>query len=283
MKTAEAFAKVNLTLHVTGQRRDGYHLLDSLVVFAEICDRISFAPEGPAIEFTVGGPFAKGVPTDHSNLIWRAAEIALGGRGGRFHLEKNLPHAAGLGGGSSDAAATLRLVAGALGEPVLGASDPRVAKLGADVPVCLHAPHPCRMSGIGEVVKQVNGLPDAALVLVNPRVEVPTAAVFAALTRKDNAPMAALPQAPDFAGFAAWLAAQRNDLQSAAISLAPAIGAALAALSAHKAVAWSGMSGSGATCVGLVPDIEAARRVATKVSKAHPDWWIQAAPMLGPR
>ncbi|MDG1068196.1 MAG: 4-(cytidine 5'-diphospho)-2-C-methyl-D-erythritol kinase, partial [Sulfitobacter sp.] len=164
--TSEGFApaKVNLTLHVTGQRADGYHLLDSLVVFADIGDRLWF-DAGPQMRISVTGPFAEGVPVDQRNLVWQAAVLA--GWTGHITLEKNLPHGAGIGGGSSDAAAVLR----AFG----GTAD--ALQLGADVPVCLaHAPQ--RMRGIGEILDPIAPLPDLEIVLVNPRVAVPTAPVF---------------------------------------------------------------------------------------------------------
>jgi len=283
VKTAEAFAKVNLTLHVTGQRADGYHLLDSLVVFAAFGDRLTCEARTNGISLAVTGPFAEGVPTDDSNLVWRAAEVmrgaAEGDAGLALTLEKNLPHAAGIGSGSSDAAATLALVAAVMGAAPLHPEDPRVLTLGADVPVCLCAPRPMRMQGIGDALAPVPALPPAALVLVNPRVPVPTGAVFAALSRKDNAPMTELPAYLDFNAFAEWLGQQRNDLQPAAVGLAPQIGVALAALAGQSNVTWSGMSGSGATCVGLVRDLVQAEAAATYIRRDHPDWWVIAAPM----
>lgn len=176
--TARAPAKINLTLHVTGQRDDGYHLLDSLVVFAEDCaDALSFTPD-ERLSIAVTGPFADGIPTDDRNLIWKAAQAA--GWTGTIHLEKNLPHGGGLGGGSSDAGAALR----AFGHP----DQTAALSLGADVPVCLLG-RAARMTGIGERVAPA-ALPDGLwAVLVNPGIPLPTPHVFARVTRKTNPPI----------------------------------------------------------------------------------------------
>ena len=176
------------------------------------------------------------------------------------HLTKMLPHGAGIGGGSSDAAAVLRSV----GRPDISAS------LGADVPVCL-SPLPQRMSGIGDVLAVVPRLPSLSLVLVNPGIHVPTPDVFKALLRKENAPMPDLP-AGDLHDWISWLALQRNDLEPPARALAPQIGEALAAL-ADAALAR--MSGSGSTCFGIYPDMDAAHRAARRIASEHPGWWVQ--------
>ena len=277
-------AKINLTLHVTGQRSDGYHLLDSLVVFAGMGDQIT-AAAADTLTLSVTGPFAKGVPVDESNLVLRAAralQVARGVRAGAaLRLTKALPHAAGIGSGSSDAAATLRLLADLWQVDPLAPDDAAVLALGADVPVCMTAPRPMRMGGIGDHLAALPALPAAGLVLVNPRVDVPTAAVFKALTRRDNLPMDPLPRDLSFDGFAAWLGAQRNDLQAAAIGIAPQIGEALAHLRRTKGVSAAMMSGSGATCVGLVRDMGTARAVARSVQVAHMGWWVAPAPLLG--
>ena len=264
MTTTDAFApaKVNLTLHVTGQRPDGYHLLHSLVAFADIGDRLSLT-RGQDIKGTVSGPFASGVPTDSRNLVWRAAQAA--GWTGHIALAKHLPHGAGIGGGSSDAAAVLR----ALG--FRGDATP----LGADVPVCLMG-RAAMMSGIGEVVTPVTGLPPLNAVLVNPGAHVPTPAVFAALTDKANPPMPPLPgNAPEHV-WMGWLAAQRNDLERPAREISPVIGDTLRALADCPQAGLVRMSGSGATCFGLFPDAAAARAAASTLSARHPDWWCVA-------
>lgn len=282
---AKAPAKVNLTLHVTGRRDDGYHLLDSLVVFADVCDQLS-ATSSADLRISVSGPFSPGVPNDDSNLMMRAAMVLQRVRGvemgAALTLEKHLPHAAGIGSGSSDAALTLAMLAELWGVPPLPANAPEVVALGADVPVCLQAPAPTRMTGIGETLSDVPRLPDCALVLVRPPVEVPTAAVFQALTSRDGSGMDDLPLGLDYDGFAQWLSAQRNDLQAPAETIAPEIAHAIAALRALPAVSFAGMSGSGATCYGLVKDIATARQVARRMQVAHMNWWVAPAAVLQP-
>lgn len=263
MKTeAFAAAKVNLSLHVTGQRADGYHLLDSLVVFADIGDRLWFDP-APDLQIEVSGAFADGVPIDCRNLVWQAAELA--GWSGKIHLEKNLPHGAGIGGGSSDAAAVLR---------AFGAAEAAVT-LGADVPVCLN---PCaqRMRGIGDVLNPVSPLPGMEILLINPHVQVPTGPVFAALESKQNKPMPdKLPAFESAHDFCKWLKGQRNDLEKPARAIAPQIDMALEAL---EGAMIARMSGSGATCFGLYQ--QGAKDAAKRITQAHPDWWVAAGKLL---
>ncbi len=281
--TAKAPAKINLTLHVTGQRADGYHLLDSLVVFADVADVIRAEP-AEVLSLTVGGPFAEGVPTDGSNLILRAAAVLAKARGvtagAALHLEKNLPHAAGIGSGSSDAAATLGLLAELWQVAPLSPDDPAILELGADVPVCAAGPRPQRMRGIGEVLSPLPDLPAASLVLVRPPVAVPTGPVFQGLATKTGTPMAEMPEALDFPHFAAWLARQRNDLQTPAIGIAPVIGQAIDALQGQEGAALAAMSGSGGTCFGLFVEMAQAEAAAARIKAAHPDWWVAAARML---
>lgn len=280
---ASAPAKVNLTLHVTGQRDDGYHLLDSLVVFAGVADQLT-ATIAPDLRMSVTGPFSTGVPTDHSNLIMRAAEVLRAARGvtkgASLTLEKHLPHAAGIGSGSSDAAATLAMLSDLWGVAPLPAMTPEVVQLGADVPVCVSAPRPLRMSGIGDVLSPVAALPQCALVLVRPPVDVPTGPVFQGLATKQGTPMTPLPAALDYDGFVRWLLAQRNDLQAPAEAIAPQITEAIAKLRSLPAVSVAGMSGSGATCFGLVKDMATARHVARIVQVAKMDWWVAPAEVL---
>ncbi|MCK0095906.1 4-(cytidine 5'-diphospho)-2-C-methyl-D-erythritol kinase [Yoonia sp. F2084L] len=276
-------AKVNLTLHVTGQRDDGYHLLDSLVVFAGVADQLS-ASVAPDLRMTISGPFSTGVPIDHTNLMMRAAEALRTVRGvtqgAAMTLEKHLPHAAGIGSGSSDAAATLAMLAELWSVAPLPATAPEVVALGADVPVCVGAPKPVRMSGIGDVLSPVASLPPCALVLVRPPVDVPTGPVFEGLATKNGTPMAQLPDGLDFDAFARWLAAQRNDLQAPAEAIAPEITAAIAKLKSLPAVTVAGMSGSGATCFALVKDMATARHVARIVQVAEMGWWVAPAEVL---
>lgn len=275
--SATAPAKVNLTLHVTGQRDDGYHLLDSLVVFADVGDQLTVLP-GQDLRMTVGGPFAQGVPGDDRNLVLRAArmlaEMRGVDRGALIQLDKHLPHAAGLGGGSSDAAAALSLLAQFWEVAPLPADTPEVLALGADVPACLHGPGPLLLSGIGDVLHRPPALPDCALVLVNPRQDIATPEAFKALEQKDNPAMDALPEGLDLNGFAAWLSRQRNDLLKPAQSMVPEIERVLDRLRRLPAVKAVGMSGSGATCWALVADMAAARLAARAVQVAEMGWWV---------
>ncbi len=262
--TTEAFApaKINLSLHVTGQRSDGYHLLDSLVAFVDVGDRLSFEA-GPEMRVEVTGPFAEGVPTDRRNLVWQAAE--LGGWTGLIRLEKNLPHGAGIGSGSSDAAAVLRAFGG----------THVAATLGADVPVCLSS-GPQRMRGIGDVLEPLTSLPAMEIVLVNPNVIVPTGPVFNALASKDNTPMTdKIPAFQNAGDFCAWLGQQRNDLETPARQIAPQIGEVLVAI---DGALLARMSGSGATCFGLYQS--GAKEAAQRIAKTHPAWWVAAGRLL---
>tara|TARA_R110002049_G_scaffold29972_3_gene102051 strand:+ start:1817 stop:2686 length:870 start_codon:yes stop_codon:yes gene_type:complete len=272
--TQTAWAKVNLTLHVTGQRPDGYHLLDSLVVRLGIGDRLQVHAD-PVLKLEVDGPRAAGVPTDARNLVVRAAQLLDGGtgRGALVHLTKHLPAAAGIGGGSADAAATLLALARHWGLPL--PDDATV--LGADVPVCL-SQGPQRMQGVGEILSPLPALPACHMVLVNPGVSLPTPQVFAALADKVNPPMPdAIPTFADAARLADWLATQRNDLQEPAVQLMPVIAQVLAGL---EDALLARMSGSGATCFGLYPSVAAAQAAAARISAKHPDWWVAAAPVL---
>lgn len=276
-------AKVNLTLHVTGQRDDGYHLLDSLVVFAGVADQLG-ATIAPTLRLRVSGPFSAGVPADDRNLVLRAAKALQQARGVRLGaaltLEKHLPHAAGIGSGSSDAAIALTMLADLWGVDPLPPEAAEVLALGADLPVCLRAPNPTRMSGIGDVLSPVTVLPDCALVLVRPPVAVPTQDVFKALKDKNGTPMEPLPAGLDFDNFAQWLTRQRNDLLAPASAVAPEVSEAIAKLRAQPGVAVAGMSGSGATCYGLVRDMATARRVAKVVQVSQMNWWVAPATIL---
>ncbi len=263
-------AKINLSLHVTGQRGDGYHLLDSLVVFADVGDTVGVMP-AEAMSLEVSGPMVEAVPTDARNLVWQAA--ALFGLPVAITLTKRLPAAAGIGGGSSDAAATVFAMADLTGT---NTAPEGVTALGADVRVCL-ARRASRMRGIGEDVQPVEGLPELHAVLANPGVEVATPQVFAALESKDNP---AMPRFPRWRGVGAaidWIAAQRNDLEAPAIALAPVIGDVLEALRGLPAVRLARMSGSGATCFALFETRGEADAAAEILAEAHPDWWVTAA------
>jgi 4-diphosphocytidyl-2-C-methyl-D-erythritol kinase len=269
-------AKVNLYLHLRGRRADGYHLLDSLAVFPAIGDRLT-AAAGQGLTLQIGGPFGAGLAADPDNLVLRAARALAKAHAmppnAALRLEKYLPIASGIGGGSSDAAAALRLLSRLWGVDV---PEGLALSLGADVPVCLVAPQPRLMAGIGEQLSPAPAMPDFWMVLANPGVAVATGAVFAAVTERDNPPAPPMPPLTGFAVLIDWLAQQRNDLQSAAISACPAIAEALAALSDAPLAR---MSGSGATCFALHAGEADAVSQASLLRRARPDWWIAAAPV----
>ncbi|MBH1973944.1 MAG: 4-(cytidine 5'-diphospho)-2-C-methyl-D-erythritol kinase [Rhodobacteraceae bacterium] len=269
-------AKINLCLHVTGQRTDGYHLLDSLVVFADVGDLIEVRA-APTLSLRVIGPQARDLPLGEDNLVLRAARAFAGTAGAAITLTKNLPVASGIGGGSADAAATLRALARLWDLPLPDAD--RVLQLGADVPACL-AGRTLRMQGIGEQLAAVPDLPEAYLVLVNPGVAVATPAVFKALPSKINPAMPDLPVFATTAELALWLASQRNDLEAPVMALAPAIGAVKQALAAAPGCLLARMSGSGATCFGLFADQAQAQSARAAISAAQPGWWVACGRML---
>jgi 4-diphosphocytidyl-2-C-methyl-D-erythritol kinase len=264
-------AKINLCLHVTGQRADGYHLLDSLVVFADQGDRVTVMPaEETTLEVT--GPMAVGVPADDSNLVMKAARLF--DHPVSITLSKHLPMAAGIGGGSSDAAATLFAMADLIGTTDLpaGAGD-----LGADVRVCLLR-QAARMRGIGEDVSPIEGMPELYAVLANPGVGVSTPDVFKSLDDKNNAPLPKrIPRWRGTWSAIDWLAQQRNDLEAPAIAIAPVIGDVLKALADLPNARLARMSGSGATCFALFESRDEADTAAEKLAQTQPDWWVKAA------
>ncbi|BCP52621.1 4-diphosphocytidyl-2-C-methyl-D-erythritol kinase [Kaistia sp. 32K] len=282
-------AKINLALHVTGRRADGYHELDSLVVFAGIGDTIEAIAEPGALTpaLRIEGPFAAGLDIGPDNLVLRAARAhqAAGGAIGGFGLRliKNLPVASGIGGGSADAAATLRLLGRIAPLPAASATlpDPIAATLGADVPMCLRST-PLRATGIGDRLTPARGLPRLPMLLVNPRAAVSTPAIFRALARADHA---ALPDLPadfaDAAALAAWLHGTRNDLEAPAIATLPVIADGIAAVGATEHCLLARMSGSGATVFGIYPDDASAARAAERLAAAHPDWWIASTAAEG--
>jgi 4-diphosphocytidyl-2-C-methyl-D-erythritol kinase len=271
-------AKVNLCLHVTGRRDDGYHLLDSLVVFAGVGDRITLLP-GRGLTLRLSGPESGALTAEPDNLVLRAAR-AMGVKGAEVRLWKGLPVASGIGGGSADAAATLRAIARFSGRPLPEAGE--VLALGADVPVCL-AGHPVRMQGVGEVLTPLPTLPPMWMVLANPRVPVATPQVFAALTARDNPPLPGLPASAlrSADAFAGWLAREtRNDLAAAARRIAPLLAEVESALAEAPGCLLARMSGSGATHFGLFATPEQARTAARHLAAAHPGWWVADAPVL---
>jgi 4-diphosphocytidyl-2-C-methyl-D-erythritol kinase len=285
----DARAKVNLTLRVVGRRVDGYHDLESVVAFADCADRLGFT-SGSALGLKMSGPLAQACGETADNLVLRAAQL-LGERVpdlrlGDFTLEKLLPVAAGIGGGSADAAAALRLLARAGG---LAVDDPRlieVAQLtGADVPVCL-ASRACVMTGVGETLLPLS-LPKMPCVLVNPRVPVATRDVFAALGLRSGELLVGaadvflqdLSWPEEGASLEDWvevLAAGSNDLEAPAMRIEPVIGEVISALSATNGAWLTRMSGSGASCFAIFENTAEAQRAAQKIRLDHPQWWVHA-------
>ncbi|WP_174254967.1 4-(cytidine 5'-diphospho)-2-C-methyl-D-erythritol kinase [Acidisphaera sp. S103] len=274
MNAEYAPAKINLHLHVVGRRPDGYHLLDSLVVFAGIGDRLTVSPSD-RLTLSVTGPFAAGLAAEADNMVLRAARALAARAGvqatGALVLEKNLPVASGIGGGSADAAAALRLLCRFWGlDPDMPGQV--AAGLGADVPVCV-AGMPAVMSGIGEILMPAPALPDVGIVLVNPGVAVATPAVFRARTGGFSDPARFSDRGwRDAGSLAAALLATRNDLEPPARLLTPVIGDALDALAATPGCLLTRMSGSGATCFGLFATPEAAETAAGTIIRDG--WWV---------
>jgi 4-diphosphocytidyl-2-C-methyl-D-erythritol kinase len=284
----DARAKVNLTLRVVGRRVDGYHDLESLVAFADCADRLSLAP-GSKLDLKTTGPLAQACGETSDNLVFKAAQL-LGERVpalelGEFTLDKVLPVAAGIGGGSADAAAALRLLAHANNLAIDDARLIEVAQLtGADVPVFLNS-RACVMTGVGETLLPLD-LPKMPCVMVNPRVPVATKDVFAALGLRNGE---LLVGATDVMQATAWpeqggsleewvevLAEGANDLEAPAIRIHPVIGEVLAALNATNGAWLARMSGSGATCFAIFENTAEAQRAAQKIQLGHPQWWVHA-------
>lgn len=256
-------AKINLYLHIVGRRADGLHLLESLVAFAETGD-VLYAEPADRLSLDVVGPFAGALAGEADNLVLRAARALAPGQGARLVLEKNLPVAAGLGGGSADAAAALRLLSRLWDiETDLG---PLAAGLGADVPVCL-AGATCGMAGIGERLTPLPDWPVPYLLLANPGAALATPAVFGAR----RGPFSESRPWPETA---ADLAGGANDLTEAALSLAPEVGGVLDALAALEGASFARMSGSGATCFAAFDDAAARDRARDTLRSRYPDWWI---------
>ena len=266
-------AKINLALHVTGLRADGLHLLDSVVAFAELGDLVSVEPERE-LSLAIKGPFADGLAMEN-NLVLDAA-LCFDRPAGKIELTKNLPVASGIGGGSADAAATIRVFSKMLGNKLEPA---KILSLGADVPVCLEA-KPMQMSGVGERLTSITNLPDLPAVLVNPNQPLSTSGVFSELGKKENAALEPLPQSSSTEDWIAYLRSCRNDLQSAAINILPEISTVLDAL---EDAALARMSGSGATCFGIYETREEAQSACQRIQKNHPNWWVQVTTIKGSR
>ena len=279
-------AKVNLALHVVGRRADGYHSLESLVVFVDVADEVRIAPAAFA-EFTLTGPFAEGLRAEETNLVTRAVAGFTERWPGRaphplkITLVKNLPIASGLGGGSADAAAALRAMSRLCdAPPTLAELSDLGLGLGADVPVCLLS-RPAEMRGIGEIIHPLPTFPALHMVLVNPMQPVATGEVFRRLARRDNPAMPGLPSPMDRpAQLALWLEETRNDLEAPAVALVPEIGALIAELNAIDAVILARRSGSGATVFGLFASAAQAHDAAHHLRQRHPDYWVAAAPVI---
>ena len=281
-------AKVNLTLRVVGRRVDGYHDLESVVAFADCADRLTLTP-GSELSLKTTGPLAQDCGDTADNLVLKAAQLLSERmpdlKVGSFTLEKVLPVAAGIGGGSADAAAALRLLA-RLNE--LELDDPRLTEValltGADVPVCL-ASRACDMTGVGETLMPLS-LPKMPCVMVNPRVPVATKDVFKALGLRNGELLVGATdvlQAPawpdDGASVEDWvevLAANSNDLEAPATRIQPVIGEVLSALSATNGAWLARMSGSGATCFAIYENTAEAQRASQKIQLDHPQWWVHA-------
>jgi 4-diphosphocytidyl-2-C-methyl-D-erythritol kinase len=283
-----ARAKVNLTLRVVGRRVDGYHDLESVVAFADCADQLSLLP-GKELELKTAGPLADACGAVGDNLVLKAARLLAERvpdlQTGIFTLHKVLPVAAGIGGGSADAAAALRLLARANELVINDARINEVARLtGADVPVCVPS-LPCVMTGVGESLQPLN-LPKLPCVLVNPRVAVATKDVFAALGLRsgelrvgiaDVLRAIAWPEAG--ASVEDWVeafAASSNDLESPAMRIQPVIGEVISALNATDGAWLSRMSGSGATCFAIYENTAEAGRAAEKIRRDHPEWWVHS-------
>jgi 4-diphosphocytidyl-2-C-methyl-D-erythritol kinase len=287
--TDEARAKVNLTLRVNGRRSDGYHDLESVVAFCDCADRLTLTP-GPELSLTMAGPLASACGETSDNLVLKAAQLlgdrVAGLKVGSFVLEKILPVAAGIGGGSADAAAALRLLA-RLND--LELDDERLCEValatGADVPVCL-ASRACDMTGVGETLMWLSP-PKMPCVLVNPCIPVATKDVFQALGLRHGELLVGATDVvmqgaswPEEGGsLEEWveaLATGSNDLEALATKIQPVIGVVISALNATNGAWLARMSGSGATCFALYENTADAKRAADKILREHPEWWVHA-------
>lgn len=282
-----ARAKINLALHVTGRRDDGYHLIDTLVVFADLGDVVT-AETARSIGLSVDGPFAGQLSADEDNLVLRAARALQDRRrfgehpiGARLTLTKTLPVASGIGGGSADAAATLRAL-NRLWDLDIPTSRLRDIgePLGADIPLCV-AGVPARATGIGTRLQLLPELAGLHAVLVNPRLAVSTPSVFAALEERHNPPLPEPRSVATRDDLIGYLGATRNDLETPATALVPEITAVLNALAAIDGCRLSRMSGSGATCFGVFDDRTAANSAAAAIAAAYPHWWVAATDLQG--
>jgi len=281
-------AKINLFLHVGEKRSDGYHALESLVVFAETADRLEFLP-ATDLSLKISGPFARKLAREGDNLVLRAAQELRAQKpgerlGAAITLEKNLPIAAGLGGGSADAAATLRALTILWGLEKSKAEMLSIAaSLGSDVPACVFS-RPCWMEGRGERVTLTPALPQLSMILVNPGIMVPTARVFADLNARSGVGAMAPPPSgiEGLWDLVSYLDGAGNDLEAPACRLAPIIDEVLGALDHEPGCALAQMSGSGATCFGLFDGHQFALGAAERIAQEHRDWWVRVTHIAGP-
>jgi 4-diphosphocytidyl-2-C-methyl-D-erythritol kinase len=269
-------AKINLCLHVTGQRADGYHLLNTIVGFADVGDWLTLS-RGGAGHVQLSGPEAGQLSGE--NIITQTL-AAFGAQDVDVHLEKNLPVASGIGGGSSDAAAAYRGIVALQGRSADAADAAKLLAIGADVPMCAGA-IPAHVQGIGEAITPLPNLAPLHAILVNPRQHVATPSVFRALHNKQNAALPSLPKRlDDPATLMEWLRAQRNDLQAPAIAAAPIIADVLAVIAATGA-GLTRMSGSGATCFGIYETAHEVQAASAQISAQNPNWWIAPCQING--
>lgn len=273
MIVEHAPAKINLFLHVGARRADGFHPLQSLAVFTEMGDELALAPASE-LSLAINGPFAQGLDGEGDNLVLRAAR-ALSSEGAALTLTKNLPVASGIGGGSSDAAAALRGLRRLLSVDVPDARLREIAAtLGSDIPVCLDA-RSSFMEGRGEILRAVGAMPRISMLLVNPKVAVPTKDVFAMLADRSGTELALpLDGFRDTADLLRFLETTRNDLEAPARKLQPVIGEVLDAIAALPGALFTRMSGSGATCFGIFADDGCCQRAAEILRDTAPGWWI---------
>lgn len=284
----DAPAKINLALHILGRRADGYHNLDTVVVFADLADRLKIIDSGEGDDLTIDGPFASALtsnPRPADNLVHRAEAAATAKSRSRattrLHLTKNIPVGAGLGGGSADAAAVLRLLARRFG---LSPSDTTALarSLGADVPMCL-ASVPLRATGIGDRLNEID-MPALPIVLVFPGVSVSTASVFGRLQNPCDPPLPTPPSrfrsAEDVVD---WLDLTHNGLENAALREAPAINEALSSLRGEHGSLVARMTGSGSACFSVFTTTAAAESAAMAIQRSQPEWWVRATTTKGNR
>ncbi|WOF73141.1 4-(cytidine 5'-diphospho)-2-C-methyl-D-erythritol kinase [Parvibaculaceae bacterium PLY_AMNH_Bact1] len=280
-----ANAKINLSLKVKGRLPNGYHQLESLVVFASVADRIT-CNDADALGLEISGPFADQLIDEKNNLVLNAARVFAGALGRdpsvKFELEKNLPIASGIGGGSADAAAALRAMMRLWGDPV-GSIDGIALQLGADVPVCVRK-RPSFMTGVGESIRAVPRLPEIHAVLANPGIGVSTADVFQHLQAgpvdgPERLPL--LPGVETLDLLVLWLEENGNDLEVPAMDIAPAIKTVIDELKATAGCRLARMSGSGATCFALYDNPFDSAEAAATLKKKHIDWWVTATRFLG--